>query len=206
MWLPGVIRGQPEGNCLASGVARAFPGGRAAHPEDQNEEENEEKLRKNDRSYRKMRKDWGNHPILPAREWEASYGPVLSNAYRAIKCSQCYRALWGRRWSSEEKKRKKKPNNNNKTLHQTQLPNGGGGEYSVPKTLLGRPANMGSKISLLINQWPLLLCKIWYMNKSILENFIKIEKKWLKFKKILKKKIISGKLRSKFGPKVGQLV
>ena len=57
IWLPGVIRGQPEGNCLASGVARAFPGGRAAHPEDQNEEENEEKLRKNERSYRKMRKD-----------------------------------------------------------------------------------------------------------------------------------------------------
>ena len=40
-----------------SGVARAFPGGRAAHPEDQNEEENEEKLRKNEKSYRKMRKD-----------------------------------------------------------------------------------------------------------------------------------------------------
>ena len=34
-----------------SGVARAFPGGRAAHPEDQNEEENEENLRKNERNY-----------------------------------------------------------------------------------------------------------------------------------------------------------
>ena len=42
---------------ICSGVARAFPGERAAHPEDQNEEENEEKLRKNERSYRKMRKD-----------------------------------------------------------------------------------------------------------------------------------------------------
>ena len=31
------------------GVARAFPGGRAAHPEDQIEEENEEKWRKNGR-------------------------------------------------------------------------------------------------------------------------------------------------------------
>ena len=30
-----------------SGVARAFPGGRLAHPEDQNEEENEKILRKN---------------------------------------------------------------------------------------------------------------------------------------------------------------
>ena len=35
-------------NCIAcSGVARAFPGGRATHPEDQNEEENKENLRKN---------------------------------------------------------------------------------------------------------------------------------------------------------------
>ena len=40
-----------------SGVARAFPDGQAAHPEDQNEEENEENLRKNGRTYRKMRKD-----------------------------------------------------------------------------------------------------------------------------------------------------
>ena len=31
---------------IFSGVARAFPGGRAAHPEPQIEEENEEKLRK----------------------------------------------------------------------------------------------------------------------------------------------------------------
>ena len=64
---------------FTSGVARAFPGGQAAHPEDQNEEENEEKLRKNGRTYRKMRKDWGNVPgnvcILPTREWEAGYGP-----------------------------------------------------------------------------------------------------------------------------------
>ena len=29
-----------------SGVARAFPGGRLAHPESQNEEENEKRLRK----------------------------------------------------------------------------------------------------------------------------------------------------------------
>ena len=62
---------------FVSGVARAFPGGRSAHPEDQNEEENEERLRKNERSYKKMRKDWGNHPILPTQEWEAGYGPDL---------------------------------------------------------------------------------------------------------------------------------
>ena len=40
----------------SSGVPRAFLGGRG-----RNEEENEEKLRNNERSYRKMRKDWGNH-------------------------------------------------------------------------------------------------------------------------------------------------
>ena len=39
-----------------SGVARAFPGGRVTRPEVQNEEENEEKLRKNEGKYRKMRK------------------------------------------------------------------------------------------------------------------------------------------------------
>ena len=42
---------------ICSGVVRAFQGGRAAHPEDQNEEENEENLRKNETTYRKMRKD-----------------------------------------------------------------------------------------------------------------------------------------------------
>ena len=59
----------------ASGVARAFPGGWAVRPEDQNVEENEEKLRKNKRTYRKMKKDWGNVLILPTWEWEAGYGP-----------------------------------------------------------------------------------------------------------------------------------
>ena len=59
-----------------SGVARAFPGGRVAHPEGQNEEENEEKLRKNERKHRKIRKNSGNVLILPNREWEASYGPA----------------------------------------------------------------------------------------------------------------------------------
>ena len=37
-WCPGLVS--------ASGVARAFPGGRLAHPEGQNEEENENSLRK----------------------------------------------------------------------------------------------------------------------------------------------------------------
>ena len=36
-----------------SGVARAFPGGRLPHPEDQNEEGSKEKLRKMRKKYRK---------------------------------------------------------------------------------------------------------------------------------------------------------
>ena len=51
---------RPRLSAVSSGVARAFPGGRVAHLDDQNEEENEENLRKNERKYRKMRKDWGN--------------------------------------------------------------------------------------------------------------------------------------------------
>ena len=53
------VRMLSSNGTLVSGVARAFPGGRAAHPEDQNEEESNENLRKNEVNYRKMRKDWG---------------------------------------------------------------------------------------------------------------------------------------------------
>ena len=53
---------------IHSGLARAFLGGRVAHPEGQNEEENEEKLRKNERKHRKMRKNWENVLILPIRD------------------------------------------------------------------------------------------------------------------------------------------
>ena len=62
---------------VCSGVARPFPGGRLAHPEVQNEEENEEKLRK-------MMKNWGNVLILPTREWEAGYGPVCMPVYSLV--------------------------------------------------------------------------------------------------------------------------
>ena len=41
---------------ITSVVARAFPGGRAAHPKDQIEEENEEKLKE---KWEKIRKEWG---------------------------------------------------------------------------------------------------------------------------------------------------
>ena len=60
---------------ICSGVARAFLSEQVAHPEDQNEEENEESLRKNERNYRKMKKDWGKCSISPTREWQAGYSP-----------------------------------------------------------------------------------------------------------------------------------
>ena len=71
--LPGDLRvcvWGGEGEC--SGVARAFPGGWLALLEGQNDEE---KIGKNERKHRKMRKNWGNVLILPTREWEAIYGP-----------------------------------------------------------------------------------------------------------------------------------
>ena len=55
--------------------------------------------------------------------------------------------------------------------------NPGGGGYSVQKTLRGRAANMGSKISLLLYECPLKKCRIWYMNGSIFQNFPKFEPK-----------------------------
>ena len=60
---------------IFSGVARAFPGGRPAHPEPQIEEENEEKLRKVERKSRRMRKNWGNVAFLPTQGWESDYTP-----------------------------------------------------------------------------------------------------------------------------------
>ena len=63
-----------------SGVARAFPGGQAAHLEDQNKEENEENLRKNERNYRKISKNEVRPlPALPG---------VIANAFQ---CNGCVR-------------------------------------------------------------------------------------------------------------------
>ena len=59
---------------VSSGVTRAFPGGRLAHPESQNEEENEkfvEKWEKMIKFGEKMRKV----ELLPTRNCEAGYGP-----------------------------------------------------------------------------------------------------------------------------------
>ena len=62
-----------------------------------------------------------------------------------------------------------------------------GGGYLVQKTLRGCAANMGSKISLLVYEWPLIKCKIWYMNGLIFQKFRNLSQNWLKFKKILEK-------------------
>ena len=64
-----------------SGIARAFPGGRLAHPDNRNEEENKENLKKNEKNCQKMRKDWGNVLILPNREWKAGYGPDIKHIW-----------------------------------------------------------------------------------------------------------------------------
>ena len=72
----------------------------------------------------------------------------------------------------------------------------GGGGYLVQKTLRGCAATMGSKISLLVYEWPLIKCKIWYMNGSIFQNLANLS---LFLKKILEK------IRNLFGTKLGRL-
>ena len=73
-----------------SGVARAFPGGRLAHPEGQNEEENKLSLRKNKKICLKFEEKMRKVELLPTRDCEAGYGPgcrkkgfQLSNIKRA---------------------------------------------------------------------------------------------------------------------------
>ena len=75
---PTIYHGQPEVLSklihTVSGVARAFPGGRVAQPEGQNEEENEQSLRKNTQ---KLITTWGKMrkvELLATRDFEAGYG------------------------------------------------------------------------------------------------------------------------------------
>ena len=63
---------------VVSGVARAFPGGRLAHPEDQNEEENKKSLRKNKQNWSKFEEKMRKTELLPTRDCEAGYGPACS--------------------------------------------------------------------------------------------------------------------------------
>ena len=60
---------------LFSGVARAFPGGRVAHPEGQNEEENKWSMRKNKKNWLKFEEKMRKVELLHTRDGEAGYGP-----------------------------------------------------------------------------------------------------------------------------------
>ena len=60
---------------IISGVARAFPGGRVAHPEGQNEEENEKSLRKSKKNWSKFQEKMRKVELLPTLDCEAGYGP-----------------------------------------------------------------------------------------------------------------------------------
>ena len=66
----------PHEYLISSGVARAFPGGRVAHPESQNEEENEKSLRKNKKKWSKFGEKMRKVELLPTRDCEAGYGPA----------------------------------------------------------------------------------------------------------------------------------
>ena len=63
----------------SSGVARAFPGGRLAHPEGQNEEENEKSLRKSKKTLSKFEEKTRKVELLPIQDCEAGYGPAAEN-------------------------------------------------------------------------------------------------------------------------------
>ena len=72
----------------------------------------------------------------------------------------------------------------------------GGGGYSVQQTLQGWAANMGSKsVSWYMND-PFIKCKIWYMNGSIFQNFLKknIFEKSGDFRKFWKNPVILPKI------------
>ena len=57
-------------------VARALPGGRAAHLEGQEEDENVESLRKNKNNWRKFEEKWESWNSCPLLDCEAGYAPA----------------------------------------------------------------------------------------------------------------------------------
>ena len=61
------------------------------------------------------------------------------------------------------------------------------GGYLVQKTLRGCAANMGSNISLLVYEWPLIKCKICIWMGWFFKSSPNVSQIWLKFKKILEK-------------------
>ena len=56
-------------------VAKAFLGGQVAHPEGQNEEENQKKLRKIKKIWSKYEERMRKLELLPTQDCEAGYGP-----------------------------------------------------------------------------------------------------------------------------------
>ena len=82
----------------------------------------------------------------------------------------------------------------------------GGGGRIVQKTVRGTGMccqHGGSKISLLEYEWPLIKCKICYMNGSIFQNFLEFKPKLAQIQENF------GKIRwfcSTFGPKLDRLV
>ena len=64
----------------SSGVARAFPGGRVAHPEGQNKEESKKSLRKNKKKLSKFEEKMRKVELLPTRDCKAGYSP----GYKAL--------------------------------------------------------------------------------------------------------------------------
>ena len=71
-------------------VARAFPGGRLAHPEGQNEEENENSLRKHKKTWSKFEEKIRKVELLPTRDCEAGYGPAYKFYTPERQCNVCF--------------------------------------------------------------------------------------------------------------------
>ena len=68
---------ESQNSLYSSGVARAFPGGRLAHPEDQNEEENKWSLRKNKKTCSNFEEKMRKVELLLTQDCEAGYGPAV---------------------------------------------------------------------------------------------------------------------------------
>ena len=82
---------------LGRGIARAFSGGRVAHPEGQNEEESEKKLRKIKKTWSKFEERIRKLERLPTWDCESGYGPVLmltKKGYDHLPWSSKFWSTW----------------------------------------------------------------------------------------------------------------
>ena len=80
----------PYSSRINSVVARAFPGGRLAQPEGQNEEENENSLRKHKKTWSKFEEKMRKVELLPTRDCEAGYGPAYKFYTPERQCNVCF--------------------------------------------------------------------------------------------------------------------